>query len=262
MSIEIVNNKEVLFDYLQKEAGIQIYLTGDLDDFFWPDTIWYALKEGQEIKAVALLYTGMKPPTLLCFQKEGYEFAIRLLNEIRHLLPTLFYAHLGEGFADVFERRNIVEHYGLNYKMVLQKKVNDPGDNNIRRLNSFDLPEILKLYSIAYLHNWFDSRMLESGKYFGYFAGIELAGIAGIHVYSAKYKVAALGNIATHPAYRQQHIGYKLSAALCCDLQQTVDVIGLNVRSDNEYAIRLYKNLGFEIAGVYEECLIRNEPTV
>ncbi len=260
MNIELVHSKDVLYDYLQNEAGLQIYLTGDLDDFFWPKTCWYSLKVKGEIKSVALLYAGMTPPTLLCFQKKDIKYAIRLLHEIKPLLPGRFYAHLGEGFADVFGRGNIIEHYGLNYKMVLHRNVNFSGDPNIRRLGAGDLSRLLKLYSIAYPHNWFDSRMLESGKYFGYFLNDELAGVSGIHVYSAKYRVAALGNITTHPAYRQQGIGHKITAALCADLQQSVSIVGLNVRSDNEHAIRLYQNLGFTIEGKYEECFINNVP--
>lgn len=258
MQIEILRNKNILFEFLQKEAALQIYLTGDLDDFFWPDTTWYALKEAGEIKSVALLYAGMTPPTLLCFQKKEVEFALSLLHKIRPLLPRKFYAHLGEGFVEVFGRRNIVEHYGLNYKMALKKKVADPADPNIRRLSQKELPEILKLYAEAYPHNWFDSRMLASGKYFGYYLEGVLIGIAGIHVYSTKYKVAALGNIATHDAYRHRRVGLKLTAALCYDLQKHVDIIGLNVRSDNEYAIRLYEKLGFDVEGTYEECFLMN----
>lgn len=260
MKVEIVRNKKELFDFLQKEAGLQIYLTGDLDKFFWPKTIWYALKEKDSIKSVALLYTASNPPTLLCFQRQEAEFAHRMLDEIRHLLPPRFYAHLGEGFIEAFGRQNMLEHFGLNYKMVLHNKVSDPGDVNIRRLKVEDLPEVKELYSVAYPNNWFDSRMLESGKYFGYFIKGGIVGVAGIHVYSAKYKVAALGNIATLPAFRNQKIGYKLTAALCHDLQHSVNFIGLNVRSDNEHAIRLYKRLGFRIEGTYEECLMKNLP--
>lgn len=254
-----MHNKDDLFEFFQKEAGLQIYLTGDLDDFFWPKTCWYALKDEGQIKSTALLYAGMIPPTLLCFQQKDSEYAVRLLHEIKPLLPGRFYAHLGEGFADVFGRRNIIEHYGLNYKMVLHHKVCFNGDANIRRLTIGDLPKLLKLYCEAYPHNWFDSRMLETGKYFGYFRKNELAGVAGIHVYSAKYKVAALGNVTTHPSYRQRGIGYSLTAALCADLQQNADVIGLNVRSDNQNAINLYKKLGFEVEGRYEECFFTNQ---
>lgn len=255
----MLHNKSELFGYLQKEAGLQIYLLGDLDDFFWPKSIWFALKEAGELKSVALLYTGSNPPTLLCFQSQEVEYAKSLLYKIHPLLPPRFYAHLGEGFADVLNRNNILKHFGLNFKMVLKKKVAHTDDPNIRRLSLNELPEILKLYAEAYPDNWFDSRMLLSGKYFGYFTDDKLVGVAGIHVYSAEYKVAALGNIVTHNKYRQRKIGFKLTAALCDDLQKDVNIIGLNVRSNNKYAIRIYEKLGFIVEGTYEECLLINK---
>ncbi|MBE0649343.1 MAG: GNAT family N-acetyltransferase, partial [Bacteroidales bacterium] len=160
---------------------------------------------------------------------------------------------------DVFGKQNVLNYYGLDYKMVLTKSISDVDDKNIRRLKVQDMQIITEFFSIAYPNNWFDSRMIDTDKYFGYFINDMLVGVSGIHVYSDKYKVAALGNIATHPDYRGQQIAYKLTSALCFDLQKSVDLIGLNVRSDNSNAINCYTKIGFEIIGSYDECLIRNE---
>jgi GNAT superfamily N-acetyltransferase len=170
-----------------------------------------------------------------------------------------FNAHLSTGLIDIFGRENILDYYGSDYKMLLTKSAIDPKDKNIRRLTVEDLPVIKELYLVSYPENWFDSRMLETNKYFGYFINDKLIGVAGIHVFSEKYKVAGLGNIATHPDHRGQQIGYKLTSALCFDLQKSVDFIGLNVRSDNEHAIKCYEKTGFEIIGAYEECLVKND---
>jgi ribosomal protein S18 acetylase RimI-like enzyme len=143
--------------------------------------------------------------------------------------------------------------------MILTREACDPNDKNIRKLSIEDLAIIKELYSVSYPQNWFDSRMLETNKYYGYFINYKLVGVSGIHVFSEEYKVAALGNIATHPDYRGQQIGYKLTSALCFDLQKCVDLIGLNVRSDNEYALKCYKKIGFEIIGTYDECCIKND---
>src|SRR5690606_5047552 len=146
----------------------------------------------------------------------------------------------------------------INFKLVLTKNISRAEEPRVRRLSIKDLPAIEQLYATAYPDNWFNSRMLLSGKYFGYFVDDIPVGVAGIHVYSAEYKVAALGNITTHPHFRKRGIGKILTQTLCYDLQKDVDVIGLNVRSDNSYALQLYKSLGFEIAGTYEECLLSN----
>ena len=68
---------------------------------------------------------------------------------------------------------------------------------NTRRLGESDIIQIKDLYDRSYPENFFDRRMLGTGKYFGYFEDGKLIAIAGIHVYSEKYRVAALGNITT-----------------------------------------------------------------
>src|SRR5664280_357173 len=90
--------------------------------------------------------------------------------------------------------------------MILTREACDPNDKNIRKLSIEDLAIIKELYSVSYPQNWFDSRMLETNKYYGYFINYKLVGVSGIHVFSEEYKVAALGNIATHPDYRGQQL--------------------------------------------------------
>jgi hypothetical protein len=67
------------------------------------------------------------------------------------------------------------------------------------RLNKTDLPSLQALYMASYPKNWFDPRMLETGHYFGIKEGDAIVCVAGVHVYSPRYRVAALGNISTHP---------------------------------------------------------------
>jgi ribosomal protein S18 acetylase RimI-like enzyme len=258
MEVQILHDKSVISAFLNKSAEHQIYCIGDLDDFFWPKTIWYALIDNDDIQSIALLYTGMEIPTLLLFYDMNPDYSVRLLELIKTFLPNRFFAHFGEGLIDVFGKHNMLAYYGLNYKMILKKTPIEIIDTHIQRLFVNDLPEIQDFYSIAYPNNWFDKRMLETEKYFGYFIDNRLVGISGIHVYSSEYKVAALGNIATHPDYRGHEIAYKLTSALCYDLSKSVDFIGLNVRSNNGWAVKCYQKVGFEIIGKYDECFIEN----
>jgi ribosomal protein S18 acetylase RimI-like enzyme len=258
MNLEILHNKRVILNFLKEDPGLHIYSIGDLDDLFWPRTTWFALNDGNSIQSIALLYAGPEIPTLLSFCSAELNFTIELLERIRYLLPVRFNAHLSPGLIDLFGKQNIIEYYGESLKMVLKKTVLDPHDKNINKLSVNDLPQIIDFYSVAYPHNWFDSRMLETDMYYGYYIKDKLVGVSGIHVFSLEYKVAALGNIATHPDFRGQQIGYKLTSALCYDLQKCVDLIGLNVKSENEYAVKCYKNVGFEVIGTYDECFIKN----
>lgn len=258
MEFQTLHSKAEIFDFLKSSPELQVYSIGDLDNFFWPKTVWYSLKEGDEIRAIALLYVGMATPTLLAIYDKNFELFHQLLERIKCILPNKFYAHLSPNLIDVFGKENIIESFGPHYKMALRKSPSQIFDDRIKRLSIDDIHIISGLYSKAYPDNWFDKRMLDTQKYFGYFSEETLVGIAGIHVYSDEYKVAALGNIATLPDYRGRQIGYKLTSQLVLDLKQSVNYIGLNVKSDNIAAISCYRKVGFEIVGNYDEYLIRN----
>jgi predicted GNAT family acetyltransferase len=98
--------------------------------------------------------------------------------------------------------------------------------------------------------------MLETNRYFGIRRDGSWISVAGIHVYSPHYGVAALGNITTLPQFRGQGLATATTAKLCRTLLQDVDHIGLNVKADNASAIACYKRLGFEIVETLEEYML------
>ena len=257
MEVRILKDKSVIHKFLSSNPSLFLYLIGDLDDFFWPYTRWFAALENGSIKSIGLFYSGESPAFLL-FHEGDPAYPDFLIRSVKKELPDNFYVHLSPGLVNIFGSENIVKNYGHNLRMVLVRKPEPVYDKNIRRLGLSDLEEMKKFYISSYPDNWFDSRMVETGKYFGYFINSNLAGVAGIHVYSREYRIAALGNIATHPDFRGKRIAYKLTSALCKDLGNDTDTIGLNVKSDNLPAIKCYENAGFEIRYSYDECLIRN----
>ena len=121
-----------------------------------------------------------------------------------------------------------------------------------------DLDEVSRLYDLAYPENAFDPRMLETGCFRGIRQDGSLVSAAGVHVYSGRYRVAALGNVATHPVYRGRGLSRAATAATCLALLETVDDIGLNVRADNVPAVACYRHLGFEIAAHYGEFVFQS----
>ena len=259
METRTVRNKDEIYKFLSGTPDLQLYAIGDLDDFYWPYTTWYAIYERNEIKSIALLYSGVSPSTFLLFHDKDSYYSTQLLKSVKPLLPEKLNVHLSPGLIDAFGNKNIIENYGQNYRMVLMRTPEQISHENIRKMTVRDIDKINSLYKIAYPFNWFDSRMVETRKYFGYFDKGMLVGIAGIHVYSMQYRIAALGNIATHPDFRGRKIAYKLTSYLCNNLKKTVDLIGLNVKSDNIPAIKCYNKIGFEIRSSYDECFVQNK---
>jgi ribosomal protein S18 acetylase RimI-like enzyme len=253
----ILHSKAQIQAFLQQDVFLHLYSLGDLDDFFWGYTVWYASKADDEIKDIILLYAGQSLSVILAISGHSASMA-KLLASIQHLLPNKFYAHLSPGVEKVLEARYHLRPHGLHYKMGLKDKtaLSQVDTARVTRLAVENLDDILRLYAASYPGNWFDPRMLETKQYFGIREGHQLVSVAGIHVYSEAYKVAALGNITTHPSYRGRGYGRATTARLCQSLAERVDYIGLNVKTDNQTAISLYKSLGFEIVAEYNEYMV------
>ena len=257
MRIVCLHGKAEIERHLRHDIYLNLYAVGDLDDFFWRHTTWYALEDDDEVKEIALVYSGSIVPTLLALSQDA-EMLRELLGRLTPLLPRRMYAHLSLGAAEVFGETYGVRSNGVHYKMALMSDTSlDVFDTSeVVSLGASDLPELKALYRESYPGNWFDPRMLETDHYYGIRRDGALVSAAGVHVYSPTYKVAALGNITTHPGWRGKGLGGAVTARLCQELRSTVEHIGLNVKASNTSAIKCYERLGFEIVASYEECAL------
>lgn len=255
----LIQDKPELAAFLGKYPHFNFYHLGDLDDFFWPNTSWYAHKKDGKIQAVILFYTGIQPPVLLAIDNHNLPQMRDLAVAVQPELPPKFYSHLSPGLEDCFLDVYQLTHHGEHYKMVLTDltRLNDMDTAGVRQLGVQDLTELQELYTLSYPGNWFDPRMLETGQYMGIRTREQsLVSVAGVHVYSEEYRVVALGNITTLPDHRGQGLGTAVTAALCIQLLDTTATIGLNVKKDNAPAIRTYRKLGFEVVASYHEWMI------
>ncbi|PZF81369.1 GNAT family N-acetyltransferase, partial [Micromonospora endophytica] len=97
MSVRAEHDRGVLAGLLGRDPLLHAYELGDLDDFFWPYTSWFRRGE-----AVALLYHGARPPTLLALSgPAGVGELAALLGELAPVLPTRCDAHLSPGLERV-----------------------------------------------------------------------------------------------------------------------------------------------------------------
>lgn len=259
MGVRSVHDRDELAALLRRDPALYAYQLGDLDDFFWPYTSWYALGD-----AVALLYHGGPLPTLLAFGPTGATGdpgaagpdgpQNALLGDLRRLLPPRFHAHLSPGLdtalAPDFHATPAVPHHKL--ALTAAERLDGVAAAGTV-LTDADLPALTRLYAVAYPGNWFDRRMLATGQYIGVRRDGDLVAVAGVHVWSPTYRVAALGNVTTHPAHRGRGLATAAVAGLCRRLLTTVDHISLNVHAGNASAIGVYTRLGFTPVARYGE---------
>jgi ribosomal protein S18 acetylase RimI-like enzyme len=205
---------------------------------------------------VILLYTGLTTPTILAFGLDDC-FA-GFLAEVLQITPREFHAHFHTKYRPVFLEAGYRETpYGTAWKMHLRDKPDGPlgSDDHIVRLDTSHEGQLLTLYRKGYPDNYFDRRMLQSGKYLGYIDSGRIVAVTGVHVDSDKYRIACLGNIVTDPEYRGRGLAAILTARLVRELLGEGKTVCLNVMADNLPAIRCYEKLGFVKVHEYQEAL-------
>ncbi len=256
MRYRSTNDKAAIESFLSQDPLLHIYELGDLDPFFWPQTTWYAAG-ADSIKSLALVYDGTHTPTLLAFERAPSGLT-DLLPAASNELPDTMHAHVSPHLVPCLETCFEVHDHGCFLKMALPAPTQLPGSAHACEFFTVeDREELESFYAQAYPENWFDSRMLETGFYAGVREDGQVACVAGVHVYSEEYDIAALGNIATAPSARRRGLARASTAVLCEALRQKVTRIGLNVSANNESAVGCYQGLGFEPIAEYQELTLR-----
>lgn len=248
MSIQLIKNKYILEKFLRRNASLNIYQLGDLDEFYWDKTKFYGYYKSEELMAVVMIYEEANPHVViaLCSIK-NLSHMIEAFRQIKDILPQKIYFHITPGAEKILEDSYILSYEGLYLKMSLTNmdKINTVNTDGVEQLSIKNREELNNFYEEAYPGNSFFERMLETGMFFCIRKNGTIVSVAGIHVYSPEYKVAALGSITTHPNFRGKGYATKVTACLCRELFKNTEVIGLNVHSENSSAIHCYEKLGF-----------------
>jgi RimJ/RimL family protein N-acetyltransferase len=255
MPVVELNDREVLAGVFRRNASAHVYELGDLDDFEWRHTRWFGWESDGRVKDAILLYTQPEVPVLIAIADSPRSSMQNLLGDVVPLLPPVLYTHASASLLGTMGRRYEIVDAAPHLKLALRDATAiAEHTTEVETLAHGDLDEITTFYETAYPGTWFDPRMLATARYVGIRAGGHLACIAGVHVYSPRWSVAALGNVATAPELRGQGLARGACAALCrLLLDEGIETIALNVRADNKAAIRAYTRLGFEPVAEYTE---------
>jgi ribosomal protein S18 acetylase RimI-like enzyme len=120
--------------------------------------------------------------------------------------------------------------------------------DRVTRLGAQDVPALERLYadgaSTGESPDFFYGSMVTDGVFFGVYKGEELLAAAGTHLVSREESAAAIGNVYVRKDRRGRGLGRAVTAAVLHELAG-IATVGLNVRADNDAAIRVYESLGF-----------------
>ena len=259
--VELRDREQIAAFFRRGRPAAHAYELGDLDDFFWPHTRWLAWQVDGALEQVALVYDEPDPPVLLALAEEPEDRMADILRAVAARLPGRLYAHLSPGLVAALAPVLVpaaepVAHCKLGLADPQALERHDGAE--VELLSSRHLSEVEDVYARAYPGTWFRARMLDTGRYVGIRRRGQLACVAGVHVWSPTWRVAALGNVATLPELRGSGLATTACARLCrMLLDDGIDVVSLNVRADNAPAIRAYEKLGFAHVTDYVEVPLR-----
>lgn len=232
---------------LRRDPVWSAYALADLEPPYAIHAHWFLRGE-----TVVLVYGGLEPPVL---------FTQGLADDLPDLISrvpagryqfALLPDHRQKADAWMEVQREI-----LMWRMVLPPGALrwNPAYDLAIRLGAEDTAQVRLLFEGQKdMPDAFLPEQLDSGPFYGIMANGQLAAIAGVHVVSSRFRIAAIGNVFTHPAWRGRGFAKAATAAVVRELQSAgISIIVLNVARSNPAAIRAYQALGFAAHGEYYE---------
>ena len=250
-----LETRELVRAFLGAEPHLTAYALGDLDDALWPESLFYGAFQGGALVAVLLLYTGLDPVVLTAF---GAGAGIEALLTELDMPDEMYYVWLPEHIA-LLDR--LYERPGAHdeWRMVLAPEAfTPPALDGVRRIMPEQAETLAGLYRQAASPGEevvaFSPAQIARGAFYGVWADDRLVATAGTHVWSPQERVAAIGNVFTHPDYRGRGYASRCTAAVVrAALAQGIGTVVLNVRQNNPAAIHVYEKLGFHRRGMFIE---------
>lgn len=250
-------NKSQIQKYLEKDRLYAAYAIGDLDPQHFSRCSWFGAQKHGKLDSMIMMYQGLEPPILFSMgTSEGIEVLLMAMN-----LPDIVYLTSQVPHLDIIKKRFSKISPIMMWRMYLRQEVFSMVQGNCERLTSADIPDINRLYG-AYSGTGYDPGQVIRGVYYGIWMDGKLVSMAGTHLISETYQVAAVGNVVTHPDYVSRGFGTLTTSAVVAELlERKINDIVLNVAKTNIPAIRIYEKLGFRkhtsfIEGSAEELIL------
>lgn len=251
-----VHDPSEVLEVFLADSAVHPYGIADVEQL-WAASRWW--RDGRAVVGLLEL-AGSALPVLYAVTARAGPATTNLVARLVPVLPDRYVATGPLGLSHALRSAYRAAWSAPHLKMHLADVSRLPSlAPEVVVLGPGDLPALRRLYdSDPRAGDFFHPGLLRSGHYLGRWEDGALVATAGIHVIERRHGVAAIGNVATHPAYRRRGFAREVLATLCHRLRAEAPVVGLNVGEDNTAARRLYETLGFAPLITYEEAqLIR-----
>jgi ribosomal protein S18 acetylase RimI-like enzyme len=246
-----MTDRAALRSFLEHDRLFGAYAICDLEDREWARSNWGAAWAGDELIAAVLEYAGLSPqPLFVMGRPDGIE---AILNEVIH--PRAAYVAVRPEQLSAVASRYRVDPGVPMVRMWVDRAHFRPYPADVRRLLAAEIGDLNRLYGLGFAA-WLPPTAIGEGVYYGMKLGGQLVSAAGTHVISPAARLAVVGNVLTHVAYRGRGYATAVTGAVTAELLRTCDEVVLNVRSDNPPALNAYRRLGYQEHCRFEERLV------
>jgi ribosomal protein S18 acetylase RimI-like enzyme len=238
--VRALTDKKQILAFLQQDRTYAAYAIGDLEPGLFTHCQWFGAEYDGEMQALALFFTGLQPPALFTMGNTGGVATIldsALQPERAYFTCRAEHLPVVEAYYDLDE----IEHM---FRMAIAPADFRCVPGPTIKLDLSHLDALRQLYRLGG-GDAFVPYQLRDGIYHGVEVGGQLVSVAGTHLVSPTFGVAAVGNIFTHPNHRRRGYGTACTSHVVEELlAQGLDVV-LNVNRENMEAIGIYERLGF-----------------
>jgi ribosomal protein S18 acetylase RimI-like enzyme len=256
-SIIKLEDKNALRNFLEKDRGYAAYALGDLEAPYDQHATWFGARAIDNLEGLALIYGEVTPPMLFLM---GSNPAISAL--LTHGVgPGEVYFNTQPDQQPLLETWYTLQEPTAMYRMQVTKAKFKPSLEAkfpIRKLDSSKIDEINNFFKLGAQPGEriipFTAEQVKAGFFHGIYLEERLIGAAGTHMVAKQARLAALGNVMTHPGYRGKGLGKAVSNAVITALfEANIETVALSVAQDNKPAIAIYEALGFERSSPFIE---------
>jgi ribosomal protein S18 acetylase RimI-like enzyme len=251
MAAHRVTDPEELAELYVPDRGLHIYALADLEEPYWSASSWW--RDGDAAVGLVSL-PGGEGEVVYSVSSRDPQGSLRLLGSlVDRLVPgTLVTGPIGVG-ASLASGHRVAWNRTYHRYLLTDRNAVGPRAPEVIDLGPGDVDELLDLYEREPGAAFFRPSMLRHDTFAGIRRDGRLVAVAGTHVFSERFGVAALGAVVTDPDFRRDGLGREVTRGVLDRLGDRVEVIGLNCADRNTAAQRLYTQLGFEPALGYEE---------
>ncbi len=249
-SVQRIESRGDIYRFLQRDRLYAAYAIGDLEPDLLKDCEWFGAIEDGGMATLCLRFMGLPPDRIFVM---GFAEGLAPILDSALKSQRAHFA-IKPDHLTVLRRFYSLPTIDQMFRMVLAPEDFRPVDGPAVRLGQGHVHRLQELYrrggDVA-----FAPYQIDQGVFYGVEMDSRLVATAGTHLVSRTYGLGIVGNVYTHPSYRNLGYGTVCTSAVVEELlAQSLEVV-LSVQQENEPAIKIYQRLGFRIYCPFLEAL-------